>query len=50
MKKDILTIKNDNGLEFNIVVVYKGDMYGLNNSLKYDKDIPLIEFYDTCQV
>lgn len=32
---------------FNVRVVQKGDVYGLNNCLTHDRDDPLVEFYDS---
>lgn len=42
-----IAIKADNGIVFNVVILEKGDKYGLNNVLVHDKDQPLVEFYDS---
>lgn len=31
---------------FSVVLVRKGDKYGLKNCLTYDGDVPMVEFYD----
>ena len=32
--------------KFNVRMVFKGEGYGLNDSVIHDKDRPLVEFYD----
>jgi hypothetical protein len=33
--------------KFNVRMVFKGEGYGLNDSVIHDKDRPLVEFYDS---
>jgi len=32
--------------KFNVLIIRKGDAYGLNSCLTHDEDEPLVEFYD----
>lgn len=45
----LATVQNirTNGMSFNVRVVEKGEQYGLNMCLTHEKDMPMIEFYDT---
>lgn len=36
----------DPTVQFNVVLVAKGDRYGLDDRLVWDKDEPAVEFYD----
>jgi hypothetical protein len=40
------TVRNANGIAFNVRLVRKGDGYGRNLCLTHEKDDPLVEFYD----
>lgn len=42
----MITVTNESGDQFNVVILKKGDRYGLDNCLTHDKDRPVIEFYD----
>lgn len=42
----MLQVINDKGIKFNVLIVRKGDTYGLNDCLTHDEDRPLVEFYD----
>lgn len=42
----LATFVNDDGIEFNIHVVFEGDRYGRDDCLLHDKKDPFIEFYD----
>jgi hypothetical protein len=46
MKTLAATVHTAHGVPFNVVIVRKGDAYGLNDCLTHEKDEPLIEFYD----
>lgn len=37
---------NHKGIPFNILIISKNDKYGVDNTLIYEKDEPMIEFYD----
>lgn len=41
-----ITVQNDVGRMFNARLLKRGDKYGLNNKLTYEKDRPLVEFYE----
>lgn len=42
----IATVRNANGITFNVRLVRKGQTYGRDLCLTHDKDDPLVEFYD----
>lgn len=42
----VATIRNANGIAFNVRLVRKGDGYGRNLSIVHERDEPLVEFYD----
>lgn len=42
----VATIRNANGIAFNVRLVRKGQGYGRNLSVIHEKDEPLVEFYD----
>lgn len=42
----MITVTNDKGRKFNVRIVRKGDKYGLNDCLTYEKEDPAVEFYD----
>lgn len=42
----MLKVTNNQGRVFNIRLVVKGMSYGINGCLIYQKDEPLVEFYD----
>lgn len=44
--KVVTRVTNDAGRSFNIVLVCRGDRYGLNDCLTHDKDDPMVEFWD----
>ncbi len=44
--KNMIKIINDKGREFNVKILFKGDVYGRDNCLTHDEDRPLVEFYD----
>jgi hypothetical protein len=37
----------NNGMTFNVLIIRKGETYGLNNCLIHDDEMPMVEFYDT---
>lgn len=44
--KKVISVTNERGMVFNVRILSKGDKYGRNNMLTYDKDTECIEFYD----
>jgi hypothetical protein len=40
----------EHGHDFNVVLVERGDRYGLNDCLVHDRDDPMVEFYDAFHV
>ena len=42
----MLSIVNNKGIKFNVIVVKSGENYGLNDALINDSE-PLVEFYDS---
>jgi hypothetical protein len=42
----MMTIRNTNGREFFVHVIYPGDAYGLGDKLHHAGPDPMIEFYD----
>jgi hypothetical protein len=44
--KIVARVTNDVGRTFNVVLVCRGDSYGLDDKLTHDKDEPLVEFWD----
>lgn len=46
MTTKITSVTNANGIPFNVMLVEKGDLYGLNNCLTHVGIMPMVEFYD----
>jgi len=46
MKRNLYFVEKPNGKQFAAKLISKGDKYGLDNCLVWDKDIPGVEFYD----
>jgi hypothetical protein len=44
-----LKITNSEGTKFSVVILSKGDKYGLNDCLTHDEKEKLVEFYDKDQ-
>lgn len=44
--KVLIRVTNAAGRSFNIVLVCKGDRYGLNDKLVHNQNEPMIEFWD----
>ena len=44
--KIVARVTNNAGRSFNVLLVSRGDRYGLNDKLTHDKDDPLVEFWD----
>lgn len=44
--KELSQLTNHHGRTFSARVIERGDRYGLDNCLTYDKDEPVIEVYD----
>ena len=42
----MFTVTNNEGNDFNVVVVLENDSYGLDDCLTHNSKDPLIEFYD----
>ena len=36
----------NNGMTFNVLIIRKGERYGVNNGLIHEEDDALVEFYD----
>lgn len=45
--ENVKKFTNDDGVEFAVRVIYRGDKYGRDFKLTYDDDKPTVEFYDT---
>ena len=47
MSQAILNVKGcQEGISFNVKIIKKWDKYGKDDSLTYDGNVPLVEFYD----
>ena len=44
--QNVVSVKAENGITFNVRRVNQGDKYGLDNCLTHEDVLPLIEFYD----
>lgn len=45
--KNVVSVKAENGITFNVRRVNQGDKYGLDNCLTHKDEKPMIEFYDS---
>ena len=46
MKRNLYFVENSKGKQFAVKLLAKGDSYGLDKCLTWDKDSPGVEFYD----
>lgn len=44
--KTIQVVNQETKIPFNVVVIFKGEKYGLNDCLTHENEIPLVEFFD----
>lgn len=45
MKENTITITNDSGVEFTARLLQKGQKYGLDDKLTWDRETPVVEYY-----
>src|SRR5574344_1404414 len=46
MKRNLYFVENNKGKQFAAKLLAKGDAYGLDKCLTWDKEKPCVEFYD----
>ena len=46
MERNLYFVENNKGKQFAVKLLAKGDYYGLEKCLTWDKESPCVEFYD----